>query len=115
MIQEPPERIEPIVPELLVAGEPAGGVLHGGRGQLAMHHPAELDTRDQPRRLQHRQVFHEPRQRHLVRLGQFADAAAALFAEGLQHLAPRGVGQRGKHQVEVVSLHHGAHFNKPQG
>jgi hypothetical protein len=101
LVQVAGERIELLGPELLIALHPGRGGLHRLRRQLAADHPALLGARDQAGFLQHPQVLHEAGQRHLVLVGQLGDLALA-DGERLQHVAPRAVGQRGEHRVEVV-------------
>lgn len=100
MIEITPQRIEPGIPEPFVMRHPLRRFLHGRGLEFAAHHPPLLRARDQPRRLQHGEVFHEPRQRHAVRLREFGHSGAAAV-QLRQHLAPRGIGQRGKHQVQL--------------
>jgi hypothetical protein len=95
------KRIKLLAPEPLVARHPGGGLLHRRRGQLAADDPAFLGPCDQPGILEHLEVFHEPRKRHLVRGGKLADGEAVV-GERLEHLAPRAVGERGEQRVEVV-------------
>ena len=100
VVQMASERIEALVPEPLVIGEPHGGILQRPRRELATHGAAFLLADDQPGILEHPQVLHEAGQRHVVRGGELGDAQAARL-EAAQHVAPRGVGEGGEHEVEL--------------
>lgn len=100
MIEISTQRIEPGIPEPLVLRHPLRRLLHRRGIQLAAHDPPLLGARNQSRRFEHGEVFHEPRQRHAVRLRQLGHRGAAAV-QLRQHLAPRGVGQRGKHEVQL--------------
>lgn len=100
MVEIATQRIELVGPEALVVGDPGGGILHGRGVEFAAHHTAFLGASDQAGRFQHRQVFHEAGQGHLILLRQLGDGLTAV-AQLRQHPAPRGVGQRGEDQVQV--------------
>ena len=69
--------------------------------QRALHDPPLLRALDEARGLEHREVLHEARQRHVVRRGELADRPAAL-RELRDHRAPRTVGERGEERIEPV-------------
>lgn len=111
MVQVTTERIEALVPEAFVARDPGGRGLHGRGIELAAHDAARLGACDQAGRLEHGEVLHEAGQRHAVRLRELAHRGAA-GAELLEHAAPRGVGERGEHEVEaaVLTVNHGVKY-----
>lgn len=84
------ERVELPVPEMLVVCDPGRGGLHGRCVELAAHDTALFGARDEAGGFEHGQVLHEARQRHVVRLGQFADAGVA-GVELREHAPPRRV------------------------
>jgi hypothetical protein len=93
------EGIETRGPELLVTGEPHGGLLQRRRREIAAHDAPFLRARDQAGAFEHAQMLHEAGQRHAVRPCQLADAQAALV-ERRQHAPPCRVGQGGEDAVE---------------
>ncbi len=107
MVEIAPERIELLVPEVFVAGHPRRSGVHRCGVELAAHDTPFLGAGDEAGGLQHGEVLHEPRQRHAMWLSKLADGCAAL-AQLLEHATPRGVGQRGEHEVEaaVLSVNH---------
>jgi len=94
------EGIEPLVPEAFVAGHPHRRLLQWRSIELAAHHAAFFRARDEPGRLEHRQVFHEAGERHAVRQRQLADRAGAVF-QLAQHAAARDIGERSEHGIEA--------------
>jgi len=94
------ECIEANAPEFFIAGQPHGGLLHRLGKEFATDHPALLRPGDQAGVLQHPQVFHEPGERHGVRLSKLGHAEAVL-AERRQNVSPSRIRQRGKHQIQV--------------
>ena len=105
MVQITAERIEPLVPELLVSGQPHGGLLQRRGRQLAPHDAAFLRARQQSGVFEHAQMLHEAGQRHAVRLRELADAQAlAAIGQRAQHVAARAVGQRGEDEVEGIVI-----------
>jgi hypothetical protein len=103
LLQIQPECIELLVPESFVPGHPLGGGLHGQGIQLAADHPALLRAGDQSRSFEHRQVLHEAGKRHAVRPGEVADRGTPR-PQLLDHMPPRGIGQRREHEIEVDGL-----------
>jgi len=96
------ERVEPLGPELLIARDPGRGHLERRRGEPAADHAAFLAALDQPGVLEHAQVLHEPRQRHVVRRGQLAHRGIAAAAERLKDAAAGAVGERREYAVELL-------------
>ena len=52
----------------------------------------------------HVEMFHDRRQRHVKRRGEFADRQIGLFGEPHDQGAARRVGERGKGAVEGAAL-----------
>ena len=69
--------------------------------QRALHDAAFLGALDEARGLEHREVLHEPWQRHVVRRRELADRPAAARELG-EHRAARPVGKRREERVELV-------------
>jgi hypothetical protein len=103
VLQVQPECIELLVPESFVPGHPLRRGLHGQGVEFAANHTPFLGTGDQSGSLKHREVLHEARQGHEVRLGEIADRGTTC-PELLDHMAPRGIGQGREYQVEVGRL-----------
>ena len=100
VIEIAPERVELLVPELLVMGQPHRGLLHRFRGELAPHDAPFLGPRNQARVFQHAQVLHEAGQGHAVRLRELGHGRAALLAQPFEDIAPRRVRKRPENAVE---------------
>ena len=66
--------------------------------------------------LENREVLHEARERHVVRVRELAHGMRAA-TEGRQHRAPRRVGQRAEHGVELrwLKVNHLVHFTTCRG
>ena len=101
LVQITCKRIKLLAPESLVARHPRGRVLHRRGRELAAHHPPFLRPRDQAGILQNLQVFHETRERHVVRGGELAHREA-VAAQRLEDLARRPIGERGEQRIELV-------------
>jgi hypothetical protein len=99
VVQKSGECVEPLLPELAVAGEPFRRILHGAGGQSAVDHPAFLFLFDQSGFLEDAQVLHESWQRHRERARELGDRAAAA-CERVDHLPARRVGEGGEYRVE---------------
>ena len=94
------ERIQPRFPEQPVAFEPVPGFPHRAGSEHAIDHTALFLALDEPGVLEHVQVLHESRQRHVERpckLGHRAPAAN----ERRQYAPARRVGQGREHRVEA--------------
>ncbi|MNT49997.1 hypothetical protein D3C72_1868880 [compost metagenome] len=101
MVEKARQGIEAAGPELLVAREPHGGLLHRARRQLAAHDAARLRARDEAGAFEHAQVLHEAGQRHAMRFGELGHAEAAL-TQRFEHAAAGRVGQGRKHGVQGI-------------
>jgi hypothetical protein len=99
VVQKSGECVEPLLPELAVAGEPFRRILHGARRQGAVDHPAFLFLPDQSGVLEDAQVLHESGQRHRKRLRELGDRPAAA-CESVDYMPARVVGKRGENTVE---------------
>jgi hypothetical protein len=93
--------IELFSPEFLIAIEPIIGVPHRLRPQAAAHDAAILLTSDQSSPGQHIEMFHDRRQRHGKRFGEFAHREALLFAQPGEQGTPRWVGKRRKGAIQI--------------
>jgi hypothetical protein len=82
-------------------GNPRVRFLHRLGLQGAAHDASFLAALDEAGRLEHREVFHEAGQRHLVLVRKLGHRLAALL-ERREHMAPSAVGQGGEDHVEVV-------------
>jgi hypothetical protein len=69
--------------------------------QRALHDAAFLGALDEAGGLEHREVLHEARQRHVVRRGELADRAAAARQLG-EDRAAGTVGERREQRVEPI-------------
>src|SRR5580700_6583982 len=96
-------RLEPIkarFPDGALLGEPVLGPIHGAWHQAACADAAMLLRLDESSGLQHTDVFHEARQSHVERMGEFAHGSLAL-REPRNDCAPRWIGERAEHVVEM--------------
>jgi hypothetical protein len=100
MIKITSERIELVVPEMLVVGNPFRCFLHGRGVDFAAHDASFFQPFYESCCFQHGQMFHEAGQRHVMRMRELADRAAAGF-QLREYTAARRIGQRGKHEIEV--------------
>lgn len=110
MVQVAAQRVQALGPELLVTGQPHGGLLHGLGRQGQIDDTPVLGAGHQAGVLKHAQMLHEAGQGHAVRLGQLADGEMAAL-QVLQHLAACRVRQCGEHGVQgligiVLILNH---------
>src|SRR5262245_36384027 len=81
-LQDVRERIETLLPEVLVGGEPLGGLAQRfGVERQAMLPTAHLSSQ-QARALQHPQMLRDRVQRHREGLGQVGDAGVAASETG---------------------------------
>jgi hypothetical protein len=103
LVQKSGERVEPLLPELAVAGEPLRGLHHGFCRKRAAHDPARLFAPDQPGALENAQVLHEAGERHREGLRQVAHRTAAAGKE-FHHLAARRIRERPEHGIERTFL-----------
>jgi len=99
VIEKSGERVEPLVPELVVVVEPHGRFLHRAGRQRAIDHPALLLAPDEPGFLENSQVLHESGQGHRKWLRKLGDGPAAE-GEQFDDLAARRVGERREDGVE---------------
>lgn len=104
MVQEAGERIEAFGPELFIARQPHGGLLHRLGRKLAAHDTAFFRAGHEPGVLEHAQVLHEAGERHVVRLRKLAHGAPAALAQGLEHGTARRIGERGENRIEGACI-----------
>ena len=83
-----------------MAVQPLERAPEGAALQTAAHHAADLVAGDEPGVLQDAQMLDEAGERHAEWLGQLADRLLAAAEPG-QHRAPRGIGERAEHGVEL--------------
>jgi len=99
VIQKSGERVEPLLPELAIAGEPLRRLLHGFGRQRAADDPTLLFASDQPRVLENAQVLHEAGQRHWKRLRKLGYGPAAV-GKPFHDFAARRIRERREDCVE---------------
>ncbi len=99
------EAIELRVPEHMGVGQPAADRIEGRGVELTALDAAVFDGGDQAGRLEHTQMLEDRRHRHVERLGELGDRRLAPGQPG-QDGAPRRVGQRAEHRVQMsVAIH----------
>jgi len=99
-------RLEPIkagFPDGALLGEPVLGTLHGAWHQAACADAAMLLRLDKATGFQHTYVFHQARQSHVEWPSEFAHGSLAL-REPPNDCAPRWIGERAEHVVEMRSM-----------
>src|SRR5262245_10492969 len=95
--------IETALPRRAAPGDPFFGRAQRARLDAAGAHPAGLFRLDQAAVLQDLQVLHHRRQRHVERLGQFADRGRSA-AQAFHNYPPGRVGQRLKYAIERAQM-----------
>src|SRR6185312_2019937 len=103
--------IEPSLPELSVALEPAGGVLERHRPQLRRAVLGGAPSFDQASAFEHAQVLSDRLAAHRKRRGELVDSGLA-FCEARQDRPPGGIGERREGCAELVNGHRAI---KPRG
>ncbi len=93
------ERVELVLPEDAVEGEPVGGLLHGRDGEAAHADAADLLLRDEARLFEHAEVLHDGGHGDFVGAYEFSDGSLAPLESG-QDAAARGVAECGEGGVE---------------
>jgi len=99
-------RLEPVkagFPDGALLGEPVLGPLHGAWHQAARADAAMFLRLDEATGFQHTYVFHQARQSHVEWLSEFAHGSLAL-REPRNDCAPRWIGERAEHVVEVTRM-----------
>jgi hypothetical protein len=98
------ERVESGFPESAVVIEPLGGLADRLWRELASNEATFLAPHDDAGVFEHREVFHETRERHAERLGELASRGAAVGE--LRDDGPAGrIGECGEDTAErVVSI-----------
>jgi hypothetical protein len=97
------ERVELVLPEDAVEGEPIDGLLHGGDGEAAHADAADFLLRDEARLFENGKVLHDGRHGDFVGADEFGDGGLAALKSG-QDAAARGVAEGGEGGVERVSI-----------
>jgi hypothetical protein len=100
------ERVELILPEDAVEGEPVGGLLHGRDGETAHADATYFLLGDEASLLEYAEVLHDGGHRDLVWANEFGDRGLAALESG-QDAATRWVAECGEGGVErLLILNH---------
>ena len=100
------ERVELVLPEDAVEGEPVGGLLHGRDGKAAHADTADLLLGDEACLFEHAEVLHDGRHGDFMGANEFCDGGLAALESG-QDATARWVAECGEGGVErVVILNH---------
>jgi hypothetical protein len=93
------ERVELVLPEDAVEGEPVGGLLHGRDGEAAHADAAYFLLGDEACLFENCEVLHDGRHGDFVGADEFCDGGVSAL-EGSQDAAARGVAECGEGGVE---------------
>ena len=99
LVEKSFERVELVLPEDAIEGEPVRGLLHGRDGETAHADAADFLLRDEAGLLEHAEVLHDGGHGDFVGANEFCDGGLAALESG-QDAAARRVAECGEGGVE---------------
>ena len=99
LVEKSFERVELVLPEDAIEGEPIGGLPHRRDGETAHADAADFLLRDEACLFQHAEVLHDGGHGDFMGANEFSDGGVAALESG-QDASTRGVAESGEGGVE---------------